>query len=480
MVSKRLLIVGLDGVPWHILEYLFENNGMPYLKHIASSNKSKKAFLKSTLPPWTPIAWNSIASGVNPGKHGIFSFHIVERKKEGFYARLVSGYDLKYPRIHEMASMFGLKSIAINIPVTYPPSSSLCKDCIVVNDWMAPDIDIYPYELRSKYKHYFASNLEGMDLKGSSPSALKKIARRAETFGEGALEILEKYEWNIAFIIFSETDWSMHDNVDFVSKRKLGYTIDVFNAVDRFIRKATPLAEDLIIVSDHGFTVCPNLVNIPYFLRKHGLLDIVFREGLEVKIGPFKVPKKIVQFVKKYKHLKVIARKLVRKAAKSYKGEKYIAYNKAKVIVPDAGVIYVAPGWRDEVYKVLKNIPGLIDVIPSEKVYSGPWMRYAPDFLVVPENDYCISVGKDKPYDEENSAHHTLGIMMAYGDNIESVWWTNMFETWDVATYALSLLGLPIPIDTDSYVSEKASDKKYNYLAKWRLAKKMRNMRLTG
>jgi len=87
----------------------------PNLKRVV--RKSVRGVLKSTILPLTPMAWTSIATGVNPGKHGIFDF---VKFDESYNTRLVTSFDVKYPRIHEMVALKGLKSVCINQLLTCP------------------------------------------------------------------------------------------------------------------------------------------------------------------------------------------------------------------------------------------------------------------------------------------------------------------------------------------------------------------------
>lgn len=463
---------------WGVLHYLFENSAMPFLRTKIFEEDTRKAIMKSTIPPWTPLAWNSIASGVNPGKHGVFSFHKVQKLEDKFVTRLVTGHDIKYPRIHEMAAMLGLNAIAVNIPASYPPESSVCHPgkCIVVNDWAAPSIRIYPNELEREYLQYFASSLEGLKLKGSSPSAIESIARRARLFGEGVLKLLTNHDWDVAFMIFSETDWVMHDNPAFVAGEKLMPTAKVFNIVDEFIRRYSELADNVVIVSDHGFSVCQYMINIPFFLRKEGLMDVTFDESMELKIMGVRVPPKLIKFVRKRKKLAALAHKIMGAVQKEYMHDRIIPYSRAKAIMPDAGIIYCAPGYEEEVLNILKKIPEVKEVIRSSDIYWGPHLSEAPDYIIIPCNDYCVSVGKDKPRTNRNTAHHRDGIMIAWGKDVSKLAWKEVFNPWDVGTYAITLAGMPTPQNADGFTPTK-EHRTYNYLIKWRIARKARKIK---
>ena len=71
-VKKKLVIVGIDGGTFDIINPLFKKNKLSNLKKIKNSG-----LLKSTMPPGTSVAWSSFATGNGPGKTNIYDFTIV-------------------------------------------------------------------------------------------------------------------------------------------------------------------------------------------------------------------------------------------------------------------------------------------------------------------------------------------------------------------------------------------------------------------
>ena len=72
MVKNKLLVIGLDGVPYDLIMPWIESGELPTLKKI--KKKGVHGILKSVVPPLSGAAWVSMASGKNPGEHGILSF----------------------------------------------------------------------------------------------------------------------------------------------------------------------------------------------------------------------------------------------------------------------------------------------------------------------------------------------------------------------------------------------------------------------
>jgi predicted AlkP superfamily phosphohydrolase/phosphomutase len=60
----------------------------------------------------------SFATGVNPGRHGIFDF--VRRLAGNYRLCLITSRDVKMPTLWRMLSDAGKRVAVINVPMTYP------------------------------------------------------------------------------------------------------------------------------------------------------------------------------------------------------------------------------------------------------------------------------------------------------------------------------------------------------------------------
>ena len=70
--AARLLIIGIDGGDWDLLDAFIEKGRMPNLAALV--RRGARADLTSCFPPVTAPAWTSMVTGVNPGRHGIVDF----------------------------------------------------------------------------------------------------------------------------------------------------------------------------------------------------------------------------------------------------------------------------------------------------------------------------------------------------------------------------------------------------------------------
>jgi len=72
----RLLIVGLDGLDWEIADPLLDAGRMPNLARLVEGGVRAK--LLSVSPLLSPVVWTTVATGVEPSRHGILDFLVDE------------------------------------------------------------------------------------------------------------------------------------------------------------------------------------------------------------------------------------------------------------------------------------------------------------------------------------------------------------------------------------------------------------------
>lgn len=68
----RVLIVGLDGATFDVIQPLVEQDRLPNLAKMV--HEGAWGAFRSTVPPISPTAWTTFATGVNPDRHGVYDF----------------------------------------------------------------------------------------------------------------------------------------------------------------------------------------------------------------------------------------------------------------------------------------------------------------------------------------------------------------------------------------------------------------------
>lgn len=127
---SKVLIIGIDGMDFDFTNTLIQKGKLKNFEKISKSGTFSK--LGTTYPPETPVAWTSMATGKNPGKHGIFDYikrnpanYIPELstskvKNTIFGTRYLQGFDEK--AFWEYTSKEDIPTTIIRWPITFPPN----------------------------------------------------------------------------------------------------------------------------------------------------------------------------------------------------------------------------------------------------------------------------------------------------------------------------------------------------------------------
>jgi tetratricopeptide (TPR) repeat protein len=71
-LDRKVLLIGLDGADWDIIDPLVERGELPNLARLAAVGT--RARLRTITPVLSPVVWTSMATGKGPSKHGIVDF----------------------------------------------------------------------------------------------------------------------------------------------------------------------------------------------------------------------------------------------------------------------------------------------------------------------------------------------------------------------------------------------------------------------
>lgn len=102
--DTRLLVVGLDGGDWEIIDSLLARGKLPNLGRLIDDGARAK--LLSISPMLSPVIWTTIATGVEPSRHGILDF-LVEDPQDGSKQPVTSAQRTA-PTFWEMLSRSGV------------------------------------------------------------------------------------------------------------------------------------------------------------------------------------------------------------------------------------------------------------------------------------------------------------------------------------------------------------------------------------
>ena len=296
--KKRLLVIGLDGATWDIIDALLQSGRLPAMAGMAGTGT--RAVLQSTVPSATFPSWTTFMTGKNPGGHGLFDFTELARGSYGI--RFLNATFRRSETLFMMLSRAGLRVGAMGVPATYPPER--------VNGFMISGFDspvagsidtsfVHPPELyrdiRSAVGEYRISDLLETYMTGQwYVRASEKIMTSLDKKARTALYLYRREPWDFFMVHFGESDtaahhfWKFHDPASpryEPAPGRLPHTIrDVYVKLDSIINDfLESLWEDttVLIVSDHGFGGAgTRAVSLNRWLEGEGLLELSDRPAL--------------------------------------------------------------------------------------------------------------------------------------------------------------------------------------------------------
>ncbi|MFQ6672459.1 MAG: alkaline phosphatase family protein, partial [Candidatus Tectimicrobiota bacterium] len=69
---RRAVLLGMDGLDAQVVERMLEAGQLPNFARLKAIGGYRR--FATSNPPQSPVAWSSLATGSNPGVHGIFDF----------------------------------------------------------------------------------------------------------------------------------------------------------------------------------------------------------------------------------------------------------------------------------------------------------------------------------------------------------------------------------------------------------------------
>lgn len=123
--DKRIIIVGLDGLSPDIIERMMSEGKLPHFARLKEKGSYRR--LATTNPSQSPVAWSGFATGLNPGKHGLFDFikrdpknympEIAQTNIENFQAKPIRSVKSFW----HYTSDKNIPTVIIACPATFPP-----------------------------------------------------------------------------------------------------------------------------------------------------------------------------------------------------------------------------------------------------------------------------------------------------------------------------------------------------------------------
>lgn len=497
-MTRRAVVIGLDGAAWHLLDPLIAAGVMPRLA--ALRDRGCAGSLTSTVPTYTPPAWTSAATGVNPGRHGVYGF--VEGHAQHEHPELMHSGKIKAPTIWEIANDQGASAGIYNLPLTYPPRP--------LDGWMVSGMMTPGYGERLKG---FASwgpdgarnaQLEQLIQRWAPGYVVDVSANYEQDWRDAALcdktlaslrqrervlsGLLETAPVDLVFSVLEAPDRLQHVYYRYMdpsdelygtpeAERLRPAISECFAAMDRIVGLLEDYAGPdggVVVCSDHGFTAWQVSVHTNALLEKWGYLSL-------------KGAARAMQTGAARKMIPVAKRFLPRKLARDVKGKTFgaIDWGSTRAFaspIPQQGVFVNLKGReahgvvepteleavKDDLVRRFEELTGpdgrpVTDrVYRSQEVFEGDALEGAPDVLpVLRGHRYELDdeLFHREPFTDfshlPRGVHHPVGIGVVAGPGVRAARDLNG-SVMDVTPTLLYLAGLAVPVELDGSVLKDA------------------------
>lgn len=477
-----VVILGLDGATWDVLDPLIEAGRMPNLASVLG--EGQRGVLESTVPPVTAPAWLSMATGQNPGKTGVFYF-LNRQSPDSYDFEPVSSEDFRGQSFWDVLTATGTSVGIFNFPVLHPPYDLGDESFMVSGFGASEDGELTaPPDLENELDEVTG----GYELK--VPYADPKYADRPEQLETDLHRVLEKQEDaiehllrkrpDVFFGVISVTDWAQHYFWRYYDSDHVLYEpgyedvlADLFARVDETIGSVAAFARqedaNLMIVSDHGFGPVNGTFYANEWLEKEGFRvseSTSFVGKLRSEYFPH-LRRLLEPVVSRVPLLNNIATSVGRSVRASVADN--IDYEQSVAFMANQGLtsalIYLTDDRQDIREEVIDALNAFgeerdLNIIVREAtdVYDGPKTDLGPDLVVEIEGleyvaDPRYSTASDfvverPPNPARSGGHRHEGIYAATGPDVTSGE-ADRHHLLDVAPTILSIQGMPVPTEMD-------------------------------
>jgi predicted AlkP superfamily phosphohydrolase/phosphomutase len=253
--GRRVVFVGIDGTPYTFMQRLIAEGRAPHAARLAQQGSLLR--MDSTWPWVSSVAWSTMMTGVNPGKHNIFGF--IDRDPATYRQFIPTSRNMQARTLWEVLGDAGKRVIVVNVPVTYPPRT---VNGILVSGFLSPSLEkaVYP----PAYAHTLKSlgyiiDADPWKARESKELALEEVNRTLDARIRTLFHLFENESWDYLHVHVMETDRLHHFLWQQMEEGHPTYApafYDFYRRIDDMLGElAGRLDEDttLVWMADHGF-----------------------------------------------------------------------------------------------------------------------------------------------------------------------------------------------------------------------------------
>lgn len=500
--KHRVVIIGLDGATFNIIQPLLNQNELPFFKKLMHTGSY--GVIDSKFPLNSASNWTSLFTGKNPGKHNIYDFLIYNNSS--YQPKLISNKSLKSKLLWNITNSHNLKTILLNAPIVSQPEP---LNGIMVSGMLTPKVQscAYPQQIARELEkeNYivdcgFARNLNPEKY---FEQITKTLLKQENTF----CRLIKQHSWELAILTLNALGkaqhgfWHEQDKIEALYMQIDHFLGDLFESLDENTY--------FIVVSHHGFKSLTKKFFVNEWLWEIGLLeknitihqnrltdvyDLIFKDAPDDKrfitrfLAKTAITKDNIRSVLPVAFAEFFKRLIPWNVKKFFPAEYLdIVWNKTKAYFVSNTVHgininlksrepqgTVNPGeeyeqLRDEIISELYRLKdpytfeNVIDqAYRKEELFEGKYLETAPDIILVPRNyDYYLDsskrtcrlfIGSAKDDYPIYAYHAPGGIFFITGPNIRAGHKLANIDICDITPSVLKLLGLKSNEDFDGEV----------------------------
>lgn len=238
----RLLVIGVDGGSWALLQRMLEDGELPALAALRA--RGRWGVLRSSAVPTSAIGWAALATGANPGKTGVFGPRDLPPARPAFWDLVAAA-----GRTPMLVAVPGARAEGAGLRVA--DSADAADDA-----WTQPR-ELAPYLERAGF--------------GREPVALRdvgKLVSQMDRRADVVAELLRGTDWDLAFFVCSHTE---------LSARQFGlYSdawVDTYRALDADLARlldAVDAQTTVLLVSAYGGSYYDRSLYLNAWLSRSG------------------------------------------------------------------------------------------------------------------------------------------------------------------------------------------------------------------
>ena len=284
--SGRVFVLSLDGVPHSFLTRHIPEGAFPNLARLFAEGDLRP--MATVPPPVSSVVWASYATGMNPGRHGVYG--LVERRPGGYDAFLPGSGDLAAPTLWEALGREGRSTIVVNVPGTWPPRP--VRGVLIAPAYAATLEEIvYPHTLGSFLRgigyRLDVDTRAGQD--GNKEDLLADLDLGLRKRFEAAFSLLHREPWEFFQLHISETDRINHFLWEDYERDTPGFGrafLAFYRTLDTLVGEllsVVPAGAEVILLSGNGFRRLRREIYLNRALEERGWLE--FEPGTVRRLG---------------------------------------------------------------------------------------------------------------------------------------------------------------------------------------------------